>query len=343
MVGLSGPELLREERELLLHPHIGGVILFSRNYETPQQIEALTAQIHALRDPHLLIAVDQEGGRVQRFRDGFTRLPPLRRLGEAYDDDPERGLYLSEMLGWLMAVEARAAGVDFSFAPVVDIDRKISGVIGDRALHGDPETVARLALAYVKGMQRAGMAATAKHFPGHGGIEADTHARVAVDERPYERLMREDALPFKRLIQRGAVAVMAAHVIYRAIDAQPAGFSAFWLRKALRKELGFQGVIFSDDVYMAGAEVAGDIPERVRAALDSGCDMALLCRPALEEGTVAAVDGLSIASDPVSHLRLIRMHGRGHHSRAQLVHDPIWQQAVRLVEGLSGQQTLDLT
>lgn len=342
MVGLNGTELLPEEEELLRHPGIGGVILFSRNYASPEQLTALTARLHALRDPHLLIGVDQEGGRVQRLRAGFTRLPPLRRLGEAFDRGPQDALRLTETLGWLMAAELRNVGVDFSFAPVVDIDRGLSEVIGDRALHADPSTVAKLALAYTRGMQRAGMAATAKHFPGHGAVEADTHADVVIDERPYAAVMGEDVLPFRHLIHNGLLAVMAAHVIYKDVDPRPAGFSPFWMRQVLRRELGFQGVIFSDDLYMSGAGVAGDIPDRARAALESGCDMVLLCRPAGEKGTVDTLDAIPISNDPVSHLRLARMHGRRPGDRARLSHDPAWRQAVQTIRHLAGQQALDL-
>ncbi len=343
MVGLSGPELLAEEEEILHHPHIGGVILFSRNFESPEQIERLTADIHRLRDPHLLIAVDHEGGRVQRFRHGFTHLPAARRLGEAYDRDAKHGLTLAESMGWLMAVELRAVGVDFSFAPVVDLDHGASSVIGDRAFHSDPDVVVRLALAYEKGMQHAGMAATAKHFPGHGAIKEDSHTEIAVDERPYETIKREDLLPFKRLIHHGMPAVMAAHVIYKAVDSKPAGFSSVWLQRILRRDLGFQGVIFSDDLYMEGASIAGGITDRAQAALEAGCDMILLCRAATEKDTVDALDQITIASDPVSHLRLVRMHGRKHPARAHLFHDTAWQDAVQQVQQLSGQQSLDLT
>jgi beta-N-acetylhexosaminidase len=343
MVGLSGPELLAEEEEILRHPHVGGVILFSRNYDTPQQVEHLAARIHALREPHLLIAVDHEGGRVQRFRNGFTLLPPARRIGEAYDRDADHGLYLAETMGWLMAAELRAVGIDLSFAPVVDVDRGASTVIGDRAFHSDPEVVTRLALSYEKGMLRAGMAATAKHFPGHGGIREDSHNEIAVDERPYEELLREDILPFRRLIHHGTVAVMAAHVIYKAVDARPAGFSSVWMQQVLRRELAFQGVIFSDDLYMEGAAVMGDIPDRAQAALDAGCDMVLLCRPVGEPGTLVTLDRITPAVEPVSHLRLIRLHGRKHVTRAHLPHEPAWQEAVRLGQQLNGQQSLDLT
>jgi len=342
MVGLNGTELLPEEQELLLHPGIGGVILFSRNYESPDQLEALTTRLHGLRDPHLLIGVDQEGGRVQRLRNGFTQLPPLRRLGEAFERDPQKALHLGETLGWLMAAELRAVGVDFSFAPVVDIDRNLSSVIGDRALHGDPHTVAKLALAYIRGMQHAGMAATAKHFPGHGAVEADTHADVVIDERPYATIMGEDVLPFRHLIHNGLVAVMAAHVIFKDVDPRPAGFSPFWLGQVLRQDLGFQGVIFSDDLYMSGASVAGGMPDRARAALESGCDMVLLCRPAADKDTADTLDAIPISNDPVSHLRLARMHGRRHADRPRLSHDPAWHQAVEAVRHLIGQQALDL-
>jgi beta-N-acetylhexosaminidase len=343
MVGLTGPALLDDEKEILLHPCIGGVILFSRNYVSPRQLEALTTQIHGLREPHLLIAVDHEGGRVQRFRDGFTLLPPMARLGALFDGNPNDAVHHAEQLGWLMAAELRALGVDFSFAPVVDVDHGVSRVIGDRAIHHDPGVVGRLALGYVRGMQQAGMAATAKHFPGHGGIEEDTHEETAVDRRPYEAILKGDLQPFKHLIHHGVTAVMAAHVIYKAVDAQPAGFSRFWLQTVLREDFGFQGVIFSDDVYMAGAHDAGNIPDRTQAALEAGCDMVLLCEPATHEETVKALDGIKPGNDPVSHLRLVRMHGRQHKSLGQLHEDPQWQQAVNVVQTLDGQQSLDLS
>ena len=333
MVGIKGTSLLPEERDLLRHPRIGAVILFTRNYESPVQVMQLCADIHALRSPPLLIAVDHEGGRVQRFRDGFTRLPPARALGQLYDKDRARALRLTELTGWLMASELRAVGVDFSFAPVLDLDYGVSRVIGDRAFHRDANAVAALALRYMRGMKEAGMPATAKHFPGHGYVEADSHIDVAVDPRRYDDLSFEDLVPFQRLIRNGLAAVMPAHVIYKNIAPDPAGFSRFWLRDVLRKRLEFQGVIFSDDLEMEGASVVGDIVDRARAALAAGCDMVLACND--PEKIAKLVHGLPDEADPASALRLVRLHGRGHVTREQLVANAKWQHVVSAVNDLS--------
>jgi len=329
MLGLDGCELSAEEGELLRHPLVGGVILFARNYRSPEQVAALTAAIHALRQPRLLVAVDHEGGRVQRFRDGFTRLPAVRRLGEIYDRDPMRAKRLARVTGWLMAAELRAVGVDFSFAPVLDLDHGVSGIIGDRAFHRDPEAVADLAHAYASGMQKAGMEAVGKHFPGHGGIAADSHLELPVDPRPYADLAEADLLAFERMIHYGLAALMPAHVLYPQVDDRPAGFSARWLKDILRRQLEFQGAIFSDDLDMVGAGEAGSPPERARAALAAGCDMALACND--RRAAVAILDNLRLAPNPVSQLRLIRLHGRGQPCLERLRRGPVWQRASGLV------------
>lgn len=340
MIGISGTALGAEERELLRHPLVGGVILFTRNYADAEQLQALVAEIHALREPPLLVAVDHEGGRVQRFRTGFVELPPARELGRLYDSEPKRARHFAQLLGWLMAAELRAAGVDMSFAPVLDLDRGTSGVIGNRAFHGDGEAVADLAHAYMIGMDMAGMMATGKHFPGHGTAAADSHLVVVTDDRRYEDIAGEDMLPFERMINYGLAGLMAAHVIYPRVDPQPAGFSRFWLREVLRRRLGFQGVIFSDDLGMRGAEGAGDILERARAALDAGCDMLLVCNE------LAAVplllDRLGDAAHPASQLRLARMHGRGRVTHDQLRLEPIWQEALQAVAECSRPDELKL-
>lgn len=333
MVDLAGPELLPVERDMLRHPLVGAVILFSRNYVSLEQIEALIKQIHDVRAPRLLVAVDHEGGRVQRFRQDFSSLPAIRILGEIYDQSPKRAKRLAESCGWLMASELRSVGVDFSFAPVLDLDRGISEIIGDRAFHSSPYIVADLAHAYMIGMKRAGMAATGKHFPGHGAVEADSHIAIPVDERGYEDIYAEDILPFERMIHYGLAAIMPAHVIYPKVDPNPAGFSPFWMKEILRGRLEFQGAIFSDDLSMEGATVAGNFVQRAQAALHAGCDMVLVCN---NPGAVMQVlDGLGEYDDPVAYMRLVRMRGRGQHTRAELQHDPAWKQAVQAVQRIT--------
>lgn len=340
MIGLSGLALTAEERDLLNHPQVGGVILFSRNYESPAQLAGLTASVHALRDPPLLVAVDQEGGRVQRFRTGFTPLPAVAGLGAVHDRDAPLARRLAESSGWLMAAELRGAGVDFSFAPVLDLGKGVSHVIGDRAFHAEPEVVAELARCYARGMKAAGMAATGKHFPGHGSVTADSHHELPVDQRRLEDLQVEDLLPFERMAHYGFESMMAAHVLYPEIDDKPAGFSRFWLQEVLRRRLGFQGAIFSDDLHMEGAGFAGDMVERARCALRAGCDMILVCQDPDAIGRV--VDGLADWSSPVSQLRLARMHGRFPIGRDELRADERWRRAVKDVGSYGEPHTLDL-
>lgn len=315
MVGISGVRLDAGDRELLGHPAIGGVILFDRNYAEPRQLEALAADIHAVREPRLLIAVDQEGGRVQRFRAGFTPLPAPACFGTVYDADAHRGRALARDGGWLMAVELRACGVDFSFAPALDLRTRESVVIGNRALHRQPEVVAILARAFMNGMGDAGMRAVGKHFPGHGSVEGDSHLMLPVDDRDLETLRDADMLVFERMIHYGLSAVLAAHVVYPRVDPRPAGYSWRWLTQILRSELGFAGAVFSDDLGMAGAALDGGAPEQVAVALGAGCDMVLLCND--RSAVVSVID-----SDPLPHsalrsARLVPMHGRGR---------PTWQE-----------------
>ncbi len=272
MIDIAGLQLSDLEQERLCHPLVGGLILFARNYASPQQLEQLTAAVHALRSPALPIAIDHEGGRVQRCRDGFTRLPAMRRLGEQWDRDPKAAWLAARGIGYVLAAELRARGVDLSFTPVLDLDWGRRSVIGDRSLHADPVAVVRLAGALIEGLHRAGMAACGKHFPGHGWVEADSHVALPVDERELEELA-PDIEPYRQL---ELDAVMPAHVIYRRLDPRPAGFSRFWTGM-LRNQLGFNGVIFSDDLSMAGASVAGGICERCTAAWDAGCDLLLVC------------------------------------------------------------------
>jgi beta-N-acetylhexosaminidase len=325
MFDLSGPELLPEDRELLLHPLSGGIILFSRNYQSPEQLLRLVDAVHALRDPPLLVAVDQEGGRVQRFRDFFTPLPPPALCGQVYSRDPQSAVTFAEACGLVMAAELRAVHVDFSFAPVLDLARG-SVVIGDRALHSDPEVVASLGIAVMRGMRQAGMSAVGKHFPGHGTVTADSHWTVPLDARPLETIRAEDMLAFVRLFRAGLPAVMPAHVIYPAVDDKPAGYSRAWLDQLLRQALGFQGVVFSDDLSMAGASVAGAPPERAHAALEAGCDMVLVCND--RQAVVHLLEDLRRDPDPASARRLSRMHGQQSQRAGQTMGSPAYQQAV---------------
>ena len=280
IVDLSGVRpsaLAAEDRARLLHPLVGGVIHFARHFDSAGQIAALNAEIHALRAPSLLIAVDHEGGRVQRFQQGFTAIPPMRTLGDTWDSDPASALAEARRIGRLMADELTGHGVDFSFAPVLDLDHGGSTVIGDRALHRNPAAVAQLAGALIHGMREGGMASVGKHFPGHGFVRADSHTDVPVDDRPFATIEADDLVPFTELVQVGLDAVMPAHVVYPAVDDQPAGYSTIWLRDILRGRLGFDGMIFSDDLGMAGAHGAGDMRARADLALAAGCDMVLVC------------------------------------------------------------------
>ena len=340
MLGLEGVGLTPEERELLRHPLVGGVILFARNYASVPQLCALVAAIHDVRDPKLMIAVDHEGGRVQRFRDGFTKLPACALIGKAYDGKHKRGLHLAEKAGWLMAVELRAAGIDFSFAPVLDLRKGISKVIGDRSFHRDPEIVANLARRYIHGMRRAGMEAVGKHFPGHGSVVEDSHHAVPVDRRSFEDMQLEDLLPFERLITTGLAAVMPAHVIYPAVDERPAGFSPVWLQDILRRQLNFHGTIFSDDICMAGAEVAGNFIDRAHAALLAGCDMVLVCNN--RKAVIDILDNLEHSPDPAAQVRLIRMHGRNPLTFAEMQQGHEWQNVSREIAALEIMPELNL-
>jgi beta-N-acetylhexosaminidase len=277
VVDILGVALTDDDRRRLAHPAAGAVILFSRNFQDSQQLTALTEEIERLREPSLPIGVDQEGGRVQRFRDGFTLIPPMRRMGRQWDRDRDGGREAARAAAYVIAAELAAHGVDFSFAPVLDLDYGGSSVIGDRALHFDPTAVAALGASIVQGFADAGMAAVGKHFPGHGFATADSHTDVARDERAIKEIFRKDVLPYEAAIKAGLAAVMPAHVLFTQVDSEPAGYSKYWLQEVLRGKLGFQGLVFSDDLSMKGASVAGGPAERARAALAAGCDMVLLC------------------------------------------------------------------
>ncbi len=309
MLDIAGVELEDEDSEILCHPSVGGVILFSRNYQSQEQLNKLVKQIHDLRSPKLLVAVDHEGGRVQRFREGFTELPSAATYGLLYDNNPDIARECSYAAGWVLASELRAVDIDFSFAPVLDLDRNISNVIGDRAFHRSPEVVAHLASVFMRAMNDAGMAATGKHFPGHGGVELDSHTDIPIDQRDYSTIFKEDIQVFTRLIDQGINAIMPAHVIYENVDSNAAGFSPFWLREVLRERLGFSGMIFSDDLNMeAASSISSDYSERAFNALQAGCDMVLICnnRPA----AIEIINGRNYHINNVSQMRFAQMSGR---------------------------------
>lgn len=321
MLDFDGIELSAEERELLQHPLTGGVILFSRNYESIEQLEQLIKAIRQSTSNEILISVDHEGGRVQRFRSEFTELPAIATLSK--QDHSEQKSYRH---GWLMAAEVRAMEIDFSFAPVLDINYGVSEVIGDRAFNEDPQIISLLATEYIKGMRDAGMASTGKHFPGHGAVTEDSHHEIPKDSRSREEIWNADIIPFADLITAGLDAVMPAHVIYSEIDDMPAGFSKYWLQQILREQLKFDGVIFSDDLTMEGASVMGGYTERAEAAMEAGCDMILVCNN--RKGAIEVIDNAKINQSEQSAKRLNRMKGQSFMNRSALLESKRWAETV---------------
>jgi beta-N-acetylhexosaminidase len=332
MGDVEGLVLTEADRERLMHPLMGGVILFARNYADPAQLKALTASIRALRTPHLTIVVDQEGGRVQRFHDGFTIIPPMRAVGAAWQKNPQHGLALAHAVGVVIGTEMVAHGLDFSFAPVLDLDWGGSTVIGDRSFGREPATVAALAGEVIAGLAAVGVASCAKHFPGHGFVKADSHHEIPRDTRPFADIAGDDMLPFKLLADQFD-SVMPAHIIFEQVDPMPAGFSWHWLKNVLRDQLGFRGVIFSDDLTMEGASVVGGDVSRAMAALDAGCDMVLLCNDQSRCGALLAglvAEGVSPSEAQSSHLT--RMHAK----RTASLSDPAYVRAKAVVAAAVG-------
>lgn len=334
IVDVLGLTLASEDRDRLMHPLVGGVILFARNFESREQLTKLTKQIHRLKRPRLLIAVDHEGGRVQRFRnDGFTHLPAMAQLGQLWMKEPLRAMSIATSVGLVLAGELRACGVDLSFTPVLDLDYGVSEVIGDRAFHRDPRVVAMLARALVQGMSMMGMGSCGKHFPGHGAVTQDSHHEIPVDPRTLTRILKEDAAPYMWLGNMVIPSVMPAHVIYPKVDDQPAGFSRRWVQEILRQRLGYDGVVFSDDLTMEGARVAGDITARAQAALGAGCDMVLVCnRPDLADELLhqlthdSAVESIARIERLMPKVKAMRWN--------VLMNSPTYQQALSAVKTL---------
>jgi len=339
MIDLKGVELDDEERAWLREPVVGGVILFTRNYENPTQISGLVTAIHEARSPPLLVAVDQEGGRVQRFREPFTALPPMRSLGHLYDEDAARALGAARAFGWLMAAELRAVNVDLSFAPVVDLDLGLAEVIGDRALHAEASVVGALAVEFAAGMHAAGMAAVAKHFPTHAGAVSDSHTDCATDSRNYNELW-DDLDPYRRMIATGLPGVMVGHVSFPEVDPLPASLSSWWIRDELRARMGFGGAVFSDDVTMAGAAAGGTCSGRAVKALEAGCDMVLVCNAPAE--IPAVIESLAGYVNPSSQIHLIRLRGRECETWDSLRSSAAWQEARQEVAHLTERPDLEL-
>ncbi len=323
MLDIEGRQLTPADRALLCEPAVGGVILFSRNYASPTQLADLVAAIRALRSPPILVATDHEGGRVQRFREGFSAIPPMRRLGRHYDGAAAAAVSLAKSAGWLIAAELRAMDIDLSFTPCVDLDWGVSEIIGNRAFHRDADVVAELASGYCNGLRSAGMAAVAKHFPGHGAVVADSHDQLPVDRRDYGDLL-DDMRPYEKLIAKRQLAgVMIAHIVYAETDPLPASFSTYWIQEQLRSRLGFDGAVLCDDLNMQATASMGSMPERARLALAAGCDMVLVCNDrAAASATVAA---LRDYSNPLSLVRLARLHGTGRLMRQSLLASDEWQ------------------
>jgi beta-N-acetylhexosaminidase len=305
MLDVGGTALDAADRRRLEHPVCGGVILFARNYENREQLHALCGEIKALRDPPLLIAVDQEGGRVQRFRDNFTPIPAMKQLGSIWDTDAEQGARAAHDAAVVIGTELAACAIDFSFAPVLDIDHDCNTVIGDRAFHASPDAVIALARAFIAGLNQCGMAAVGKHFPGHGAVATDTHHEIAIDNRRFDEIERIDLRPFTELCRTDLGGVMPAHVVYPRVDEKPAGFSRFWLQEILRKRIGFQGVIFSDDLSMRGASSAGDASARAKAAVAAGCDVVLVCNA--PDDVDAVLDSMSAPASDESVTRILAL------------------------------------
>lgn len=333
MLDVEGLSLTPADRDLLREPAVGGVVLFARNYASPSQLADLVGSIRAVRSPPLLVAVDHEGGRVQRFREGFTAIPPMRRIGRQYDSDPGSAVSLARTTGWVVASELRAMDIDLAFTPCVDIDWGVSKVIGDRSFHRRPAVVADLASAYCHGLRDGGMAAIAKHFPGHGAVVSDSHEHLPVDRRAFGELL-DDMQPYEKLVgNRQLAGVMLAHIVFAEMDEMPAGFSRYWIQNQLRSQLGYDGAVFTDDLSMKATKRYGTMPARAKLALDAGCDMVLVCndRPAAS----AAVAALRDHSNPLSLVRLARLHGTGHVMRETLLASDEWQEAVeKLQHGL---------
>jgi beta-N-acetylhexosaminidase len=325
MLDIAGIDLTDTERDMLAHPSTGGVILFARNYYSPEQITSLIENIKSSRQGPLLVAVDQEGGRVQRFKQGFSLLPAASFYVNSAIDSEQDALQNTQASGWLMAAELLSVGVDFSFAPILDVEAGVSKVIGDRAFADDTQQVCCFASAFRTGMRSAGMAAVGKHFPGHGSVALDSHLDLPQDLRPLSEIEQHDLIPFQHLIKQGLEGIMTAHILFPEVDDKPATYSSRWVTEILRQQLNFNGVIFTDDLNMGGAAFAATFGERANLALTAGCDMVLICNN--PDAATDILDHLPITNDEQRSQRLLTMLSSRSLSRDELFASTQWQQA----------------
>lgn len=342
IIDLEGLTVTAEEREILAHPLVGGVILFARNYASREQLITLCQQIRLSCQHPLLITVDQEGGRVQRFIHEFTRIPFMGIFGKWYDQDPATASRLVQDCGWLMAMELLSAGIDLSLAPVLDLDKGVSTIIGQRAFHAHPQTVIAMANAFVNGMNEAGMASIGKHFPGHGAVIADSHLTIPIDERSIHEIEHDDMLPFAEMIKNGILAIMAAHIVFPQVDDLPVGFSSYWLKTVLRDRLGFTGAIFSDDLNMEGANLSANYSDRVMMAREAGCDFTLLCNNRM--GVIHALDNLAFALNKVDREKWRALQGNFSSVQNQSYREnQRWVETREILHNLNKHNNLEIT
>lgn len=341
IIDIASTDLDSSDKELLAHPLVGGIILFARNYKSRQQLIELCTAIRKVRKTKLLIMVDQEGGRVQRFITDFTRIPAMAKIGEYYNQDRQAACQLAKEVAWLMATELLAAGVDLSFAPVLDLYTNNNKAIGDRAFHADPKVVIQLATAYIEGMHEAGMASTGKHFPGHGSVTLDSHVAMPIDHRTYNEIANSDMVPFAAMIKAGITSIMASHIIYPEVDALPVGFSKRWLKDILRHQLDFKGVIVSDDLNMEGANISTNYTDRVQAARDAGCDFVLLCNN--RAGVIKVIDELAYEKHLVDKPIWSALAGNLDQTNVNFVEAKRWQTVTKHLQMIGNSNSYERT
>lgn len=337
IIDIAGTALSSEDIDLLRHPMVGGIIFFTRNYKSRQQLFELCQAIRHVRLKPLLIMVDQEGGRVQRFQEEFTRIPSMAVFGHLYDQDRQPALRLTRECAWLLASELLSVGIDLSFTPVLDLHNAVNKAIGDRAFHRDPNAVIHLAEAFIEGLHQAGMSSTAKHFPGHGAVDVDSHEALPIDNRSFEEVLNTDMVPFAAMVKAGINNMMAAHIVYPQIDKYPVSFSRRWLKDILRQQLNFKGIIFSDDLNMKGADLSTNYADRVQLAHEAGCDITLLCNN--RRGVIETLDNLKIEDHQIEKSKWQTLVGDVSRLNTDLQSQTRWQRIHQQLNQLGTQST----